>query len=213
MQAIAEAFEADSGHELTISPGSSGRLYAQIVNGAPYDLFFSADQEKPQLLIEAGLANPQSRFTYATGSLVLWWRITDRHPKDALDSLTLNKLAMANPRLAPYGAAASQVLEALALTAAYQGRIVMGENINQTFQFVISGNVDAGFIAQSQLYQNGELTRGTGWVVPSELHDPIRQDAVIISSSKNSEVAEAFMAYLQSAEAVNIISGFGYQAD
>jgi len=213
LQAITEAFEADSGHQITVSPGSSGRLYAQIINGAPYDIFFSADQEKPQLLIEAGLADPESRVTYAEGSLVLWSYSEDIEPLDALRNIAIENLAIANPRLAPYGQAAMEVLLKFEISDEYESRLVLGENINQVFQFVTTGNADAGFIALSQLSSSEELPKGRGWIVPPNLHEPIRQDAVIIRSSKNSGVAEDFMSFMQSNAGKEMISRFGYKAD
>lgn len=213
MEILAEAFEKQSGHTVVISPGSSGRLYAQIVNGAPYDLFLSADQEKPTALVDKGLAVAGSRFTYAMGTLVVWWRGGDGDPEDALKEGKIRRLAMANPRLAPYGRAAEETLEALGLTETYQGRLVRGENINQAFQFVRSGNVDAGFIARSQIVSDNGEVAGMIWEVPKALHSPIRQDAVLLKPAREDPPSQELLEFIKSPSAKKIINEFGYGTD
>lgn len=213
MKNLVNDFEASSGHKVSVSYGSSGRLYAQIISGAPFQLFFSADQEKPQALVDAGVAVASSQYTYAVGSLVLWWPDSQSHPKDALDAGSLKRIAIANPRLAPYGKAAMQVLESLGLASTYEKQLVMGENINQAYQFVSTGNADAGFIASSQLLREDGSIQGTAWIVPDNLHTPISQDAVITKAGQGSQVAKEFMEYMQSSAARMTITRFGYSTD
>ena len=212
MKEIAGRFEAQSGHRLNISFGSSGRLYAQISNGAPFQLFFSADQEKPEALVAGGLALADSRFTYAVGGLVLWSPDERAHVADAevLMNQSADRLAIANPRLAPYGIAAMQVLEALGLESAYRDRLVMGENINQAYQFVDTGNVPVGLLALSQVMAGGELRKGVGWIIPGELYDPIRQDAVMMKAARDSVAAREFMKFMLGNEARTIMADYGY---
>ena len=201
-------FEADSPYELSFSLGSSGKLYAQIVNGAPFHVFLSADQEKPQALMERELAS--DRFTYALGKLVVWIREPNEESwQNQLGSDKLQRLALANPRLAPYGAAARDTLVSLGLVEKTQPRWVMGENIGQTFQFLSSGNAGAGFIAYSQLEfvrQDGGLTE----VVPAKYHQPIAQDAVLLPRGSAHPGAKAFFKFLRTDVARAIIQKDGY---
>lgn len=213
MQAIAQAFQQDTGHTTQLAFGSSGNFYAQIKNGAPFQVFLSADEAKPIKLEQAGLAVAGSRFTYALGSLVLW----SNRPGfvdgkgEVLRRGNFNKLAIANPKLAPYGQAAVEVLTNLGLYHALSAKLVRGENIAQTYQFVMSGNATLGFVALSQVMQHGKLTGGSGWIVPDKLHTPIRQDAVLLLPGKDNLAAEALLLYLKSARARAIIKSFGYQ--
>ncbi len=179
---IIRQFEAQSEHSIRLSFGSSGQIFAQIVNGAPYDMFFSADQEKPLELENRQLIAENSRFTYALGRLVLWSRSADINldEGDILKRGAFNRLAMANPRLAPYGQAAEETLQALDALDGSQNKRVYGQNITQAFQFVESGNADIGFVALSQLQASGFITAGSVWLVPEDHHAPIRQDAVIL---------------------------------
>ena len=213
MHEIAASFEAETGNTVHLASGSSGRLYAQIINGAPYHVFFSADQEKPAKLIEEGLAVAESRFTYAIGSLVLWSLEDDADPFEELTNNRISRLAMANPRLAPYGMASMQILESLGLSGSYENKSVLGENINQAYQFVMTGNAEAGFIALSQLSVNDELPRGRGWIVPPNLYDPIRQDAVLLNGGNENETAIRFLTYIKEETAKGIIERFGYITD
>lgn len=224
MTEIAKAFEQDTGHEVKLSFGSSGKFVAQIHHGAPYDAFLSADQDKPERLIKMGSAVEGSQFTYALGALVLWTTNPDiQDPKAALVSGSFNKLALANPKLAPYGAAAMQVLEATGSLKQARLKMVKGENISQTWQFVATGNVDLGFIAGSQhasylhkklesnLESNPEKkATDSYWSVPAELHQPIRQDAVLLKRGESNPAAQALLSYLGSESAQAIMARFGY---
>ncbi len=208
------AFEGQSDHKLRVVSASSGKLYAQIKNGAPYDLFLSADQEMPSLLVQDGLANKDSLFTYATGTLVLWSPNPDlvKGGAKTLENGGFRKLAMANPKLAPYGRAAAEVLDKLGLSSTLEKKIVRGENISQTFQFVSSGNAELGFVALSQLTQNGSLKPGSAWIIPQTFYSPIHQDAVLLHS-KNPEqqlAATEVHRFLLSKQARMIIKEFGY---
>ncbi len=209
-KAIAEAFEKESGFTVAVSSGSTGKLFAQIVHGAPYDLFLAADSRRPRLLEQNGRAVSGSRFTYALGELVLWsprpGYVDSRG--DVLKAGRFNRLAMANPRLAPYGRAARQVMEKLEVWGELRRRLVQGENIAQTFQFVASGNASLGFVALSQVYATGGS--GSFWKIPSGLYQPIQQQAVLLQRGKESAAAGAFWRYLQGDEARKLIRGMGY---
>jgi molybdate transport system substrate-binding protein len=209
---LAARFEQQTQHQVTLSFSSSGKIFAQIQHGAPFQLFLSADQTKPKALEKGGWVVPGSRFTYALGSLVLWSAQPDKVVNDSgiLHTDDFNKLALANPKLAPYGAAAVQVLEALQLTSATQRKWVMGENIAQTYQFIATGNAELGFVALSQVIATEALAAGSGWRVPTELHQPIRQDAVLLKRAQDHVGARAFWTYLRSEEAQTIIRSYGY---
>ncbi len=213
MKDIVAQFEKSSGHKVILSFGASGKIFAQIQQGAPFQVFLSADQEKPEALEKMGLSVPGSRFTYALGALVLW-STKSGFANDAahLKRGDFNKLALANPKLAPYGIAAVEVLESLKLKYATEPKWVMRENIAQTYQFVDSGNADLGFVALSQILDKGEVN-GSSWIIPAELYNPIRQDAVLLSRAKNSTGAKALLAYLQSKEAHSIIHAYGYTTE
>lgn len=212
MKKLAAQFEQSSGHTLTLSFGSTGKFYAQIKNGAPFDVFLAADAETPARLLREGDA--VQRQTYAIGRLVLW---SDRpgfiDGSDAvLRQNRFRRLAIANPRLAPYGAAAVEVLARLKLTDSVQGKFVIGENIAQTYQFVASGNAELGFVALSQVMQDGKLSSGSAWLVPSSLHAPIRQDAVLLKRGENNAAARALYDYLKTpVAALTIIRSYGYE--
>jgi len=209
MTSLVREFEATSDHKVTMAIGSSGKHYAQIVNGAPYDIFFSADLVRPQLLDNAGVALPGSRFTYAIGRLVLWSPRTDYIDAngDILSRGKFRYLAMANPRLAPYGMAAQQVLLALGLDEKLKGCLIRGENIGQAFHFVKSGNAELGFVAWSQVKRPGQPIEGSYWEPPSSTYSPIEQQAVLL---KDKEATRAFLAFMKGAEAVKIIQDHGY---
>lgn len=224
MKEIAAAFEQQSGHQVDLVFGSSGKFAAQISNGAPFQAFFSADQAKPVALENNGLAVPGSRFTYAMGTLALWSAdpgLIDGHsgvPQRLPVERSFNKLAMANPKLAPYGAAALAVLRALQLEAATRGQWVQGENIAQTYQFVASGNADIGFVALSQILAkgdetDGEVKEGSAWIVPETLHPPIRQDAVLLRRGEDSPATREFLMFVRSEKAAGIIQSHGYRID
>ncbi|CAH2029889.1 molybdate ABC transporter substrate-binding protein [Trichlorobacter ammonificans] len=213
MKQIAADFEKATGHKVMLSFGASGKFYAQIKNGAPFQVFLSADDEKPRQLEKDGLTVPGSRFTYAIGTLVLWSpRPGFVDPKgEVLRTGTYNKLAIANPRLAPYGTAAIEVLTKRGLMAAVQPKIVQGENIAQTFQFVSSGNADLGFVALSQVMQGGTITSGSAWIVPGALHQPIRQDAVLLQKGRGNRAAEGLADYLKTDRVKALIRSYGYE--
>jgi molybdate transport system substrate-binding protein len=212
MRAIAAAFEQDTGHKARLAFGSSGKFYAQIRNGAPFQVFLSADDEKPARLEQAGMAVAGTRFTYAIGQLALWSAKAGfvDNKGEVLKQGGYAHLAIANPKLAPYGAAAIEVLKNLGLLETVQPRLVQGENIAQTYQFVASGNAELGFVALSQVTRDGKLTQGSAWIVPAHLHAPIRQDAVILANGKGNAAASALMAYLKSDKAKAVIRAYGY---
>lgn len=215
MKDIAAQFEKDSEHTVILSFGSSGKFFAQIQNGAPFEVFLSADQAKPIALEKAGFIVPNSRFTYATGTLALWSTKADFVDKNYtnLKKGNFNKLALANPKLAPYGVAAEEVLTALNLKNSTQPKWVMGENISQTYQFVATDNADLGFVALSQIMDNGIVTKGSSWIIPSELYSPIRQDAVLLKTAQNNDGAKALLKYLHSDTAQHIIYDYGYKTE
>ena len=223
MNELINEFEADSEHEVLVSYGSSGRFFAQINNGAPFDAFFSADQDKPALL-EAGGESDSSRFTYAIGALALWSKSPGLPLAEGelLRQGSFNKLSIADPRLAPYGVAALEVLASLGLQESTREFLVQGENITQAFQFVDSGNAELGFVALSQIMQAGvveealdealeALIEGSVWLVPSELHSPIRQDALLLKRGENKQAAIDFLDFVQSDKAKKIIQTYGYR--
>jgi molybdate transport system substrate-binding protein len=213
MKAIAAEFEKDTGHEVQLSFGATGKFYAQIKNGAPYHMLLSADDTTPAKLELEGLAIPGTRTTYAIGTLVLWSAKAGLVDSEAavLAKGEFTHLAIANPRLAPYGAAALETLDSLGRTAELRLKLVYGENIAQTYQFVSSGNAELGFVALSQIIQQGHIENGSAWIVPDHFHAPIRQDAVILASGRGKPAAEALLRYLKTPKAAVIIQSFGYK--
>jgi molybdate transport system substrate-binding protein len=213
MRVLAPAFERATGYRAVVALGSTGALYAQVRNGAPFDVLLSADDETPARLEREGLAVPGSRFTYATGRLVLWSAqagVVDDQGA-VLRNPGAQRLALANPKLAPYGAAAAQALAALGLWEAWRPRVVQGDNIAQAHAFVATGNATLGLVALSQVTVDGRIASGSGWVVPASLHEPIRQDAVLLSRGRGKAAAEALMAYLRSDAAAAVIRAHGYE--
>ena len=212
MQKIAPLFEKDTGHKAVMSLGSTGGFYAQIKNGGPFHVLLSADDETPLKLEKENLAVSGTRFAYATGKLVLWSKqagfVDDKG--DVLRSGQFKRLAIANPKLAPYGAAALETLHKLELVQGLQTKFVQGENIAQAFQFVNTENAQLGFVALSQVYADGKLSSGSAWIVPSHLHKPIQQDAVLLMAGKNNIAATALLAYLRTDKAKAIIRSHGY---
>lgn len=212
MQKIAAAFEQDTGHKAILSFGSSGKFFAQIKNGAPFQVLLSADDQTPARLEREGQGVLGTRFTYAIGKLVLWSRqpalVDDKG--DVLRTGRFNRVAVADPKLAPYGAAAVQVLSGLGLMSSLAPKFVQGENIAQTYQFVATGNAEIGFVALSQVFADGKLTQGSAWMIPAKLHAPIRQDAVLLGPGKDNAAAAALMAYLRSDKVRAVIRSFGY---
>jgi molybdate transport system substrate-binding protein len=212
IKAIAAVLQKTTGHTLKISTGASGAFYTQIKNGAPFDVFLSADNERPELLEKDGLAQPGTRFTYAVGKLVLWSAKADRVDNQGavLKAADLGKVAYANPKTAPYGAAAVQVIERLGLTTSLTPKLVQGESIGQTFAFVKTGNADVGFVAMSQVLEGGRLKEGSMWVIPQASYDPIRQDAVLLKKGAGNEAALALLKLLQSPNIQDLIRSYGY---
>ncbi|MDR1311953.1 MAG: molybdate ABC transporter substrate-binding protein [Burkholderiaceae bacterium] len=214
IRVIAGQFEKESGHKVLITSGSTGKLYAQIKNGAPFDILLSADNERPRLLEEEKAIVPGSRFTYAIGKLALW---SAKEGYVDQEGLVLKKqayrhLSIAAPKLAPYGRAAQQTLEKLKLWDVVKPKLVQGENIAQTYQFVVSGNAELGFVALSQVYENGKLKSGSMWLVPDGLYTPILQDAVILSRAADNRAAKALIDYMKSEVGLRTIRSFGYSA-
>ena len=212
-EALEVEFEAETGLELVISSGSTGQLYAQIDNGAPYDIFLAADRERPRRLVESGRAMSGTQFTYAVGQLVLWMPDGDAASFDGevvLGRADFRALAMANPDLAPYGAAARQVLTGLGLEEALAGKLVYGQNVGQAFALVASGNAELGFVAASQLAQGERAETGAIWRVPGELHEPIRQDLVLMRHAAANQGALQFINFLRSEKSQAIIRSYGY---
>jgi molybdate transport system substrate-binding protein len=212
MQAIATAFEKESGHKAQLAFGSTGKFYAQIKNGAPFQMLLAADDETPAKLEGERLAVSGTRFTYAVGRLALWSAregVVDAKG-EVLAKGGYGHLAIANPKLAPYGAAAIEVLQRLGLLQAIQPKLVQGENIAQTHQFVAHGSAELGFVALSQVMKEGRLGAGSVWIVPDTLHTPIRQDAILLLPGKGSAAAGALLTYLKSDKARTIIRSFGY---
>jgi molybdate transport system substrate-binding protein len=209
MDELARRFEPAGGHTVLVSAASSGALYAQIRNGAPFDLFFSADAERPRLLEEEGAAVAGTRFTYAIGRLALWSPDPDLVDDEGavLSTGDFRFLAIANPELAPYGAAARQVLERRGLWEGIQDRLVRGQDIGQAYAFVFSRNAELGFVAWSQLRRPDASVGGSYWLVPGTDHDPIEQQAVLLVDSP---AARAFVAFVRGAEGGAVIRGFGY---
>lgn len=212
IQAIAKEFEKDTGHRLVTAFGATGQFYAQIKNGAPFEVFLAADDTTPAKLEAEGDTVKGSRFTYAIGTLALW-SAKDGYVDAEGNVLKQNQfqhLAIANPKAAPYGLAATQVLQKLNLTDATRAKLVEGQNITQAYQFVATGNAELGFVALSQIYQEGKITRGSAWVVPAALHEPIRQDAVILAKGKDNPAAQALVDYLKGPKAAAVIAAYGY---
>ncbi|MDI3336054.1 molybdate ABC transporter substrate-binding protein [Defluviimonas aestuarii] len=205
---LAEAFTAETGHDLRLTAGATGKLAAQIANGAPFDAFLSADTETPLRLAAEGHALADTGFTYATGALLLWSADPARDLSDPAAAIEAARhVAIANPALAPYGKAAMQVIEKLHISTISADKIVTGENIGQAYALAASGAADIGFIAASAL-----PATGTAWPVPQNLHDPILQDAILLAHGADNQAARAFLDWLHSDPARTIIRSHGYEA-
>jgi len=212
LERLGPGFTAATGHTLKASSGATGKFEAQILAGAPFEVLLAADEATPRRLVASGHAVTGSAFTYAIGRLVLWSRQPGLVDADGavLTTGRFEHLAIANPRTAPYGAAAQQVLRARGLDAALAGRIVTAESIGQAYQFVATGNAELGFVALSQLMVPGRPAGGSQWLVPAALHDEIRQDAVLLKAGEHNPAAAALLAYLKTPAACELIKAFGY---
>jgi molybdate transport system substrate-binding protein len=212
MQQIAPEFEKATGHKVVPAFGATGKFYAQIKNGAPFEVFLAADDETPTKLVKENAAVASSQFTYAKGKLVLWSAkeaiVDDKG--EVLKKAGFDHLALANPKLAPYGAAAIEAMKALGVHESLTPKFVTAENIGQTFQFVKSGNALLGFVALSQVMKDGKIAEGSAWVLPANLYQPIKQDAVVLEKGKGKPAAEALMKFLQGDKAKAIIKSYGY---
>jgi molybdate transport system substrate-binding protein len=212
MRKIAAQFEVESGHKVRLSFGSTGALYAQIKNGGPFHLLIAADQEAPARLEKEGLGIAGTRFTYAQGRLVLWSRQAGLVDKEGeiLTTGQFQKLALANPKLAPYGLAAMETLRSLSLTEQLKPKLVQGENISQAYQFVETENAQIGFVAMSQVFSEGKLLKGSAWIVPPQLYSPIHQDAILLLAGQKNSAATELMRYLKTDQAKSVMSAYGY---
>ena len=213
LEDITAQFEKDTGHKVLATPGASGKFYAQIVNGAPFEILISADDETPRKLAKEAKAIAETQFTYAIGTLALW--SPDANLVDqgggVLKTDKFKFLAIANAKVAPYGQAAVQTMLKLGVLTKLEPRVVQGENIAQTYQFVTSGNAQLGFVALSQITENGKVKSGSAWIVPQEFHDQIKQDAILLNNGKDSIAGKALLEYLKSDKAKKIIAGYGYK--
>ncbi len=213
MTQIAAEFNKDTGHSAKLIFGATGKFYAQIKNGAPFDVLLAADHDTPTRLVQEGDAVEASQMTYAIGKLVLWSSkpglVDDKGA--ILKSAQVTHVAFCNPQLAPYGAAAVEAMKAIGVFDALQPKLVQGENITQAYQFVASGNAEIGFIALSQVYKDGRVFEGSAWVVPANLYSPIRQDAVILAKGQGHPAAAELIKYLKSDKAKAVIRAFGYE--
>lgn len=213
IQVIAPLFERDTGHKIVPAFGATGKFYAQIANGAPFEILLSADDETPARLVREGYGVAGHAFTYAIGKLVLWSpdpKLVDSNG-EILKKGGFKHISIANPKTAPYGAAALQTMTKLGVLDTLRPLFVQGENIAQAHQFVTTGNAELGFVAYSQVIKNGQVGNGSGWVVPSNLYDPIRQDAVLLTKGQSSPAAKALLDYLKGEKARVVIKSFGYE--
>lgn len=215
MEELVKGFAQSSGHQAKLAFGATGKFYAQISNGAPFEVLLSADSKIPSKLIDDGAAVAGSQFTYATGQLVLWSAqpglVDDQGA--VLKQGSFAHLAIANPAAAPYGAAALETLEALGATEILKSKLVRGESIAQTHQFIATGNAELGFVALSQVYKDGRISAGSAWQVPAKLHAPLTQDAVLLKAGQDNPAAKALLDYLKTPAAKAVIARYGYTVD
>ena len=211
LKELSRKFKESTRHKVVVISGSTGKLYAQIKQGAPFDILMAADSLRPELLEKEGIGVPGSRFTYAVGRLALWSADSTLPLKNDLQVLNhknFRYLAIANRKTAPYGKAAEQVLRKKGFWEQIQNRLVRGENISQTFQFVMTGNADIGLIALSQLRKNQGL--GFSWIVPQEWHDPIQQQGILLKRAKTNKAARQFLNFIKSNRIQKQIESYGY---
>ena len=213
MRQIAALFQKESGHTVKLIFGSTGGFYAQVREGAPFDVFVAADSATPQRLEEEGYAVVGSRFVYALGKLVLWSAqpgYVDEHGV-VLRNGHYRQLGIADPKLAPYGKAAKEMLDALRLWHIVKSKLVIGENITQAWQFAATGNSELAFVALSQIMRDGKVAEGSYWIVPAHLYHPIRQSAELLSGAKDKDAAQAFLDFLKSEKAATVMRSYGYE--
>lgn len=213
LKVIKARFEKESGHTMVLISGSTGKLFAQVKHGAPFDLLLAADAWRPRLLEEEGFTVRGSRFTYAVGRLTLWSENPNQIQKEGAEIFqqqTFNHLAMANPKTAPYGRAALQVLKKMGIWDQVRGKVVQGENIGQAFQFVATGNAELGFVALSQTLDPKNKIKGSRWDVPPDLYDPIYQDLVLLKPGHDNPAAQALVSFIRGPVARKIIADYGY---
>ncbi len=212
VQQIIPAFEQATGHKVLVSLGSTGKFFAQIKAGAPFQVLLAADDETPKKLIDEGAAVSGSNFTYAVGKLVLWSAkpgVVDERG-DVLLKGNVEHVAICNPKLAPYGAAAIEAMKKLNVYDKLEAKFVQGENITQAYQFTASGNAEIGFVALSQVFKDGQIKEGSAWIVPAKLYTPLLQDAVLLNNGKDNGAAKAWLAWLKGEQAHAVIRSFGY---
>ena len=209
---LSQEFSLKTSHSVALSFGSTGKLYAQIIHGAPFQVFLAADQERPSRLISEGFAEKKSQFTYALGRIVLYCpRVrSGQQPEEVLISNDFTLLAIANPKTAPYGRAAMEVLQNLGIFKNLRKRIIQGDNIAQTFQFVSTGNAESGLVSRSQMINSNPKLY---WTIPAKLYSPIKQDAILLQKGLKKKVAEEFLEFLKSKPAREIIQSFGYDLE
>ncbi len=212
MRSLAQSFEKNTGHKVVVALGATGQLYAQIKNGAPFDVLLAADDETPKKLESEGLAVAGSRATYAIGRHVLWSKRDGLiYAKgEFLSAGRFDRIAIANPKLAPYGLAAVEVIEKLGLMQAIKPKLIEASNITQAHQFVASGNTEIGFVALAQVAEGGKIKSGSGWIIPESLHSPIQQDLVLLQRGKTNPAAQQLIEFLRSETAKAIIRSYGY---
>ena len=213
MKDIAAEFEKDTRHKINLTQGATGKFYAQITNGAPFEVFLSADDETPGKLVKEGKAIAGTQFTYAIGRLVLWSpdeKLVDQGG-GVLKTDRFKFLSIANAKVAPYGRAAVQTMQKLGILTVLEPRVVQGESISQTYQFVTSGNAQLGFVALSQVWDSGKVKSGSAWIVPEDMHEQLKQDIVLLNTGKDSRAAAELLDYLKSDKARKIIERYGYK--
>ncbi len=212
MKKISTDFESQTGHKVIISAGSTGALYSQIINGAPFDLFFSADDKRPEKLEADGLAVQGTRFTYALGGIALYSSTAGYvDPEGKILSVgRYKRLAIANPKIAPYGIAAVEAIENMGLTKKVDSKLTLGGSVAHAFQFTASGGAELGFVALSQIIDAGPGLTGSYWIVDKSLYNPVRQQAIMLRKGKNNIAAIEFIKFFHSEKAIKVIHDSGY---